>query len=301
MTVDILFAIITCNRINYARNCLQSLLEFVDLDGGRVMLIDNCSKESGSNDFFGGVPKDIIVHRFTDRVPNELYRAMNFAIKYCLNNSIPIVNFIQDDYQYLFKIPNLIRDIHNLFSEHRFLVQVQTNLIWKRKSPGEFDGLSYRKINYAVLRDKIACDSGFTRVSTYKQTGFYPEGVISYDQDSANTFGFGKNRYKKTPNGELWFGNKCKKLGLRRAISFYPNMGMMYDCAYVRDNLRFGRYFPPPEKYYMKTFDEAERRIIAKRNKKQKFSYIEEMVLPWGWKPTTFDKHNREGIKSSII
>ncbi len=297
----VLFAVLTCNRLHYLKNCVDSLFEFVDLTGCKVMILDNYTIEDGIDQFYKSLSDDVIVKRFTDRVPNELYRAMNYAIEYCISHRISIVNFIQDDYQYLYRLPGMVDNICSLMKRDRSIGQVQTNLVWKRKRVGKYNVCSQKGINYAILQQKNPVDTGFTRVRLYKKIGLYPAGVISYDQTSHKTHGFGKNRYKKMTNGEIWFGNHCRKRGIKRLISLHPNMAMMFDCAYVRLWQRFGRYFPPPHQYYLKPFDESQIAKVARNNKKKRFGFIEKMVQPDGWKPTTYDKHNREGIVENLL
>ena len=296
----VLFAILTCNRFHYMKNCVDSIFEFVDLYKSEVMILDNCTVDPDIDEYYEFLGDKVSVKRFKDRVPNELYRAMNYAIKYCIKKKIPYINFIQDDYQYLYHMPNMVQDIVSLMDDNKDIGQAQTNMVWKRKSVGKYSTRRVGKTNYAVLGDKNLCDSGFTRVRLYKKVGMYPSGVISYDQDSRKTMGFGKNRYKKHVNGEIWFGSRCRRLGVKRAISLRPNMTMMYDCAYVRKWDRFGRYFPPPNKYYIKPLEADEIKNISRKNKKKSFSFIEEATQADGWKPTTFGKHNKEGIITPI-
>jgi len=264
------------------------------------MILDVNTIENGIDEYYEQIKDRVIIKRFTDRVPNELYRSMNYAIKYCQEHKIRIVNFIQDDYQYLYKIPGLVDNVLNLFKKNKRIGQIQTNMIWKRKSPGRYSVIQSGKTNYAVLEEKILVDTGFTRVKIYNKTGLYPQDVISYDQKSHKTFGFGKDRYKKNTNGELWFGKKTRQLGYKRAISLHPSMAMVFDCAYVRKWQRFGRYFPPPNKYYLKPLCKDKIKIIDSRHKKKKFTQIERYAEPDGWKPTTYDKHNRQKIKTDI-
>lgn len=296
-----LFVIFTCNRFYYLKNCVQSIFEFVNLDDCQVMILDMNTVENNADQFYKEISGQVIIKQFSDRIPNELYRAMNYAIQYCIDNNIPYINLIQDDYQYLYKQNDMVDKVVKLFENNKRIGQIQTNMVWKRKKIDSITVFEFDGINYAKLNDKILVDTGFTRVSIYKKTGLYPSSVISYDQNSSKTFGFGKNRYKKLVNGELWFGKRSRKLGYQRVISLKPNMAMMFDCAYVRMWERFGRYFPPPNKYYLKPLSHEEMKNITRRGKHKKFSYIEDFAKPDGWTPTTYEKHNMEKIKVSII
>jgi len=278
-------------------------LEFVDFeDKAELMIVDNNTIDPEADNFFEIMSKQSIIKKFNDRVPNELYRAMNYAIKYCMKHKIPIINFIQDDYQYLYRIEGLISQVLKCFKNYKKVGQIHTNLVWKRKKVGKYKIRNFEGINYAFLTEKRLVDSGFTRVRLYKKVGLYPTNMISYDQNSSKTLGFGKKRYsKKRPNGEIWFGKKCRDLGYVRAMSFKPNLGMMFDCAYVRKWQMFGNYFPPPNKYYLKPFDTQKIKAVKRNHAKKKFCFIEKLIEPDGWKPTTFDKHNRQNIIKEII
>lgn len=302
MRTKILFAILTCNRLFYLRNCIKSILKFADLHCSKILIIDNCTIEEGIDDFYSTLPPSVEVHRFQDRVPNELYRAMNFGISYCMDNNIPIINFVQDDYQYVYANSRSIPSVLACFDKYKRVGQINTNMVWKRKNAGKRKIRSANEVNFAFLQEKRLVDNGFTRVKIYKKTGLYPHNLISYDQNSSKTYGFGKKRYdkKKRPNGEIWFGQRCHKLGYCRAISLLPDIAMMFDCAYVRKMQRFGRYFPPPGEFYIKPLGQDAINRIERRHDKHKFCYIEDMATPDGWVPSTFDKHNREKIVSEI-
>lgn len=298
--MKILFAVITCNRLFYLKNCVNSILSFVKLDDVDIMIIDNCTIELGFDEYVKSLPSNVIIKRFEDRVPNELYRAMNYAVKYCLKNGIDIVNFIQDDYQFLYRLDSMLPTVMKCFKKYSRVGQINYNMAWKRKRIGNWPIFSVSDTKFALLSDKNLVDNGFTRVSIYKKTGYYPTNVISYDQNAIKTFGFDKNRYKKTPNGELWFGTQCRNLGYTRAFSLRPNQSMMFDCAYVRKNHRFGRYFPPPNEFYLKSFNQEKINMVNTKHKRNKYCFIEKMVEPWGWEPTTLDKHNHENIVHEI-
>ena len=107
----ILFNVITCNRFYYSKNCIDSILKFVDLDRIKILVTDNCNTEKGYDEYINNVsnkyPGVIEIHKFKKRVVGEVYRAMNTAIKYSRVNNLKIVHFIQDDYQYLFRDDNI--------------------------------------------------------------------------------------------------------------------------------------------------------------------------------------------------
>jgi len=291
---NILFAIFTCNRLHYLKNCLNSIVKFVDLNQIDILVCDNLTVETGFQDYMNLMNKNynIMLHQFKDRTRNELYRAMNFAIDFAKKQSYEIINFVQDDYQYLYKRDAHLREVRDILSQHPNIVQVNTNLVWRRKNKkiGKIGHFKTETANYGKLYAKFPCDNGFTRVSAYEKIGSYPTDAISW--------GFGKNRYVGKVNGEVWFGQECKKRGWSRCLSYYPNLAMMFDCAYVRGDERYGRYFPPSKEFYLKELFEVDIERISKNNEQQLFSFIEEYCVPDGWTPKTLDKHSpsTEGV-----
>ncbi len=309
--MKILLAFMSCNRLHYLRNCVSSILEFIDLDDAEVLVVDNGSTENGMVNYLNEIQNKVTIKRFEDRVPHELYRAMNYVIKYCRKHKISVVNFIQDDYQFLFHRDGILDEVRDILNKHSDVGQINSNLLWKRKyikwsksKKKAFKTVKARrsKVNYAILSAKWfrLCDGGFTRTSIYKKIGLYPKAV-SYDQDYKKTKGFGKKRYKKNLNGEMWFQSKCYRLGLKRSMCLFPNMGMMSSCAYVRGNLRFGDYFSPPNDYYLKILDEAQQESIGDRCNKKKFSFIEDWAIPDGWEPHGPGKHDIYSNKQEEI
>ena len=284
----VLFCIFTCNRFFYFKNCLDSIREFEDQNEIDILVCDNCSIETVYSDYLQemSMVDNIKVKRFSDRTRGELYRAMNYAVKYAKKKGYEFINFVQDDYQYLYKRDSSIPEIIDLFNNNARIVQVNNNLAWKRKADrmGSLLHLQSKGTNYVILSDKRPCDNGFTRVAAYDRLGEYPVEAISW--------GEGKDRYKNKLNGEVWFGRSCHKLKWSRAVTLMPNVTMMMDCAFVRGGVRRGRYFEPPEKYYIKPLEESQIEKISSRAKKKKFSFIEDRGKPWGWKPETLGKHS---------
>ena len=237
------------------------------MDRVDILVCDNNTVEKGFDEYVNNLCSqynNISVKKFTDRTRNELYRAMNWAVSYAQKNRYKIINFIQDDIQYLYNIESHLDDIINIFDNYNDVVQINCNLAWRRK----FEGIGNVKVisangnNYGVLLDKRTCDSGFTRLEIYDKIGEYPMAAISW--------GMEKNRYVGKINGEIWFGKKCHRYGYHRALAYKANSGMIFDCAYVRGEDRYGNYFSPPGKYYFKMLDKDHIDKIEKRAKRNK-------------------------------
>ncbi len=128
------FAVITCNRLYYLRNCVSSIIKFVGLDDINLLILDNSSTEKGVHEYLSSLPPEVSIKVFKKRHPNELHRAMNYAIKYAKKQKSKYVNFIQDDYQYIYNNPNLLRWADEAFAARKNVVQLHVNLIWKYKA-----------------------------------------------------------------------------------------------------------------------------------------------------------------------
>jgi len=293
----ILFTILTCNRFYYFKNCVESIIQCVDMDRIDILIMDNNTIEKGFDEYINNLclkHKNIIIKKFTDRTRGELYRAMNWAVAYAKKNNYDIIDFIQDDIQYLYSLPRQLDDIEKIFKKHKDIVQVNCNLAWRRKigKIGKVEMIEIDNRWYGILHDKRACDSGFTRVSVYDRVGEYPVEAISW--------GMEKNRYVGKINGEIWFGKKCQKRGYKRALAYRANSGMIFDCAYVRGDEIYGNYFPPPGDFYFKMLGRKSQRRIIDRIKNNKFSYMEDFCIPDGWVPQTYDKHGNVNIVNKI-
>jgi len=293
----ILFTILTCNRFYYFKNCIESIIKCVDMDRIDILIMDNNTIENGFDEYAHSLclkHNNITIKKFIDRTRGELYRAMNWAVDYAKKNSYNIIDFIQDDRQYLYYKKDHLDDIIKIFDKHHDIVQINCNLAWRRKIKGigEVRDINVNESKYGVLLDKRVCDNGFTRVSVYDQIGEYPTDAISW--------GMEKNRYVGKINGEIWFGKKCYKRGYSRALAYYANIGMIFDCAYVRGDERYGNYFPSPGEFYFKMLDSKYINKIKSRAKRNKFSYMEDFCMPDGWEPKTYGKHGDINIINKI-
>tara|TARA_Y100000034_G_C6818041_1_gene368194 strand:+ start:161 stop:997 length:837 start_codon:yes stop_codon:yes gene_type:complete len=273
------------------------------MDRIHVLVCDNKTVEKGFDKYVNKKSdqyENISVKKFKDRTRNELYRAMNHGVKYAKKKGYKIINFIQDDYQYLFKNDSHLDEVKDLFDKHKKIGQVNYNLVWrrKRKGIGKLDSFKVRGTRYMVMLQKRVVDNGFTRVSLYDKIGSYPTDAVSWGGDLKKGFDKHPGRYAGVENGEVWFGRECERRGYKRAISLFPNVGMMYDCAFVRGDIRMGNYFKPPNKYYLRPLAQKEIDDLRKRHDRRKFSFIEDLCHADGWKPATADKHSH--LKRSI-
>jgi len=284
----ITFAIISCNRLYYLKNCIQSIQDFVDLNDVRVLVIDNASSENGLETYLNELPKDFEIKRYTDRHPNELHRAMNFAIEFSRKSKNEWVNFIQEDYQYVYKHSNLNSMIYDVSAKKPKVVQLQTNFGWRRKAHkhSKFVPVMVNGTKWYLMKRESPCDNGFTRVSIYEKIGLYPTSVSIHGKES----GF--------ISGEKWIAGHTR--GFKRMNLAEPNMGMMFDSAYVRKDKRVGRYFPAPNRLYLKPFDKAKRKNLHNSAMRNEVVYLEDVIEFDGWQPTDMIKHSEDETYESV-
>jgi len=283
------FAVISCNRLHYLKNCVNSIIEFVGLDDISLLIIDNGSTENGIATYLNSLPNEVDIKRFYKRSPHELHSAMNYAIKYSRKKNSKFINFIQEDYQYLYHQPSLLQRVSDAFGKRKDVVQLHTNLIWKRKRKklGKMIPVQVNDLKWYLMAGKSPCDNGFTRLDLYKKIGFYPKSTSVHGKE------------KGYRSGESWFANKCHKK--YRMLISEPNMGMMMDCAYVRGDKRHGKYIEVPNKYYLKPFDADKQRKIVETAKKGKLCFIEDMIEPDGWIPDSIhQKHSKRKVVQRV-
>lgn len=283
------FAVIHCNRLHYLKNCVNSIIEFVGLNDINLLVIDNNSSESGVHEYLSSLPSEVDIKQFNKRSPHELHKAMNFAIKYSREKNNQYVNFIQEDYQYLYSHPKMLQWIHDAFEAQPKVVQLQTNMGWRRKirKLGKPAFVDVYGIKWQLFRRKPPCDNGFTRIALYDKIGFYPKKVSIHGREKGFTA------------GESWIKSKCNKF--RRMMLAESNMGMLMDCAFVRKGHRIGKYFPPPNRYYLKPFDKDKQQQVKEIAQKGEVCFIEDLIEPDGWKPDKMArKHSERDIRVKV-
>jgi len=283
------FAVFHCNRLYYLKNCVESIIEFVGLDNIDLLIVDNNSTEPGVHEYLSSLPREIDIKQFKKRSPHELHEAMNYAIKYSREKKNKYVNFIQEDYQYLYKHPKLLQWVHEAFEACPKIVQLQSNMGWRRKikKMGKYSMVDVNGVKWMLFHKKPPCDNGFTRISLYDKIGLYPKKTSIHGREKGHTA------------GESWIRSKCGN-GHRMTLA-ECNMGMLMDSAYVRENYRIGSYFSPPNKYFLKPFDEAKQQQVKNKANNNEVCFIEDLIEPDGWKPDMMArKHSQRDIKTKL-
>lgn len=288
------YAVISCNRAHYLRNCIESVLEFAgdDLRCGEaeVLVIDNGSVETGITEYLCSLPESISLHRFADRTPNELYRAMNHAVEFSRERNRPYIHFIQDDCQFLRRDEELLTRIRRAFEACPDVYQLHVSLAWKMKL-WKWENQGQTKVvevpsgdarppwKWLHLCDRPPCDTGFTRIDLFDRIGLFPDHVT----------------LKGPFMGEQWLYEQCRRIGAARMYSLDPVMGMLPDAAYVRGDQRIGRYFAPPSRFYLEPLTDHDIRSIRENEAMGKMSCIEDNQRPDGWMPRSSRIRSEEG------
>lgn len=236
------FGIITCNRLHYFKNCITSILEFVDTSKISIIVVDNHTTEKGFDEFICTLPKIVKIKKFHKNPSNSLYRAMNYIIKYSRKMGDSYVNFIQDDSQYV--SPLDLDQVVKTFEANKKIQQVQTQFFWRKSritlKKREINGHSFYLLNKGIY------DNGFMKVSLYDQLGLYPVKKL-------NNFG--------SRSGEQWLSKKTKKRRMLRACTIHPNLVKMNAPICRNGKLISGKYSPPKGKYYVKIIPEKQDKI----------------------------------------
>lgn len=272
------FAIFSCNRLHYLRNCVESVRQFVGLDAVRLLVVDNASTEPGMSDYLASLPKAVSVHRFRERCPGELYRAMNLAVQFARDQDSPFIHFLQEDCQFLWRDPSMLANLAELFERCPRVAQARCNFAWRGKLAKWTACASARALSAAGQHwfqadDLRPCDTGFTRVALFDSIGPFPQGTTLRDDP------------RGLLAGEDWLTQASRSKGWIRVESLRPSIGMLPDAAHVRGMDRIGAYFPPPREYYLKPLDPDRIATIERLHATQQVPVAEDFQIPDGWQP----------------
>lgn len=283
------FAVISCNRMHYLRNCVESILALAG-GGFELLVIDNGSTEPGMSAYLGSLETNArvcYVKRFEDRRPNELYRAMTFAIDWSRDRGNRFINFIQDDCQWLRRDDSLLGRVRDGFDSMPEVAQIHTSLIWRDKyhkwlKEGGVRSVKIAGRRYLYFDHKPPCDTGFTRVSLFDSIGTWPAGVSLKGEGGAEL-------------GEEWLYRRCMEVGAKRVWSLDPALGMLYNAAYVRGYERIGRYEPPRSGFYLRPWTPLQIKLIEARAAAGEPSFIEEFAMGDDDDPRAKQVRSQEG------
>jgi len=282
------FAVFSCNRLHYLRNCLRSIEEFVGLGAVDVLVVDNGSTERGMAEYLASLPPPVAVHRFQGRAPHELYRGMNFAVGFSRRRGNPYVHFLQDDCQFLARDERMLHRVSAAFAARTDIAQLHVSFAWRGKlrkwGAGGMDLVTIGTDRWLLPRLHPPCDTGFTRVSLFDRIGPYPED-LSLKGEGGSLI------------GEQWLYQQCRRIGAGRMYSLNPTLGMLFDAAYVRGDRRIGRYFPAPGRYYIRPLTPEQRRAIEASAGRGEMPVMEEYQSPEGWTPRTAEIRSEEGAE----
>ena len=114
----ITLAITHCNRLKYLRALIESMTDFISNCGPQLILVDNCSVESGAEDYFSELSEkgwDVTIRQDRNWI-NDEYIAKNIIISKAKHD---VILFLQDDaelvvpWQHLARLVEAFRDLPN--------------------------------------------------------------------------------------------------------------------------------------------------------------------------------------------
>lgn len=265
MGSDLISIIITsCNRKYYLKNCIESFRECIKWSNLQWIIIDNASVEPGLKEYIESL--DFVEHKIFRKKRNppfEQYEAKNIGISLAQGD---YVIDLQENNQFLRKydMQNFI-DIVEEFPDVAII-----HLGSSGRKTFKTLKIEHRKtqkgLPFHVILNRSYNDVHFTKRSFYEKMGPFIEkwDINLKDGIGGLRLGGGESDYQK----------RFQKLKLKKASVNIPLITKDVPTK-VRGNLRYGKYFPPPHKFYFKLIDvhEQEDLILCQ----------DDIWDPWGW------------------
>ena len=265
MKSELISIIITsCNRKYYLKNCIKSFRECIKWPNLQWIIIDNASVELGLKEYIESL--DFLEHKIFRKKRNppfEQYEAKNIGISLAKGD---YVIDLQDDNQFIRKFD--LQNFINITEEFQDVGIIQFSGTG-RQSFKSFK-IEHRKTSkgfpFHIVRNKSYNDVHFTKRSFYEKTGPFIEKWKKNLKDGVGGLRLG--------GGEADYQKRFNKLKFKKACVNIPLTTSMVP-ARVRGNLRYGKYFPPPHKFYFKLIDVKEQDDLILCQ--------DDIWDPWGW------------------
>ena len=209
---------------DYFRNSITSVLEN-DTNYESCLLIYSTFSNSENNKIINYIkkvkvkyPKRKIIFKYSRRANRKevnkktvgnLYEGMNFALKYCINNEISILNIIQNDMQLMFWNNNIPKLAQEIFKKNKLCVHLATGFIRKGSHPN-FYKKNHKTKSFFLNSIKKKCNLIFNK------TAIGDWGIYNIKKLNKINFQFEKN--------ETFIGNNLRDkknfLGIYLPIPF---------------------------------------------------------------------------------
>ncbi len=286
--------IVSCNRKYYLKSLIESLKQTVDQDI-ELIVIDNASTEIGLRDYL--IKEKFISRLIMNKVrkpKTEHMTALNQIVKEAKTEYLLILS---DDIQFIRK--NWITDslfilekydeinsvslsalrkstLQKIFGFNKsHILNILRDIFFRKKIrfQKKYKSINENFISFGYMREPIDGVGMLTICKTSLWKNLYPwhanDGIETEFKDSSG-------------GGEYYMIKKARKNKIRGHMitSNLPVIATIVTDkkgfnAKIRENFRFGKYFPPTEKYYYK---------ISENKKNENFIpfSFEEYVIPEG-------------------
>ena len=256
--------ITSCNRKYYLKNCIESFRECIKWPNLQWIIIDNASVEPGLKEYIENLDfVEYKIFREKRNPPFEQYKAKNIGISLAKGD---YVIDLQEDHQFIRKFD--LQNFINIVEEFPDVGIIQ--LSGPGRKTFETLKIEHRKSSngfpFYIMLNRSYNDVHFTKRSFYEKMGPFIEKWKKNLKDGIGGLRLG--------GGEYDYQKRFKKLKFKRACVNIP-LTTPEVPALVRGDLRYGKYFPPPHKFYFKLIDVQEQDdLILCQN---------EIWDPWGW------------------
>jgi hypothetical protein len=268
----ITLAITHCNRLKYLRALINSMSDFIAGCNPQLLLVDNCSDESGSAEFFDDLREkgwDVTVRQDRNWI-NDEYIAKNIIISKAKHD---VILFLQDDaelvvpWQHLSKLIDAFREMPHFSMEiegvRRVTVQRRTGASL-RDEPGVHEKI-----------DPHFPTHGLFKTAVLRENGEYP---TSWPLDRAY---WGRS--------EDWYDKHLKERHLHTHLSCISRVPCFVSVwndprggyAFIRGDKRFGHYRSPVGKSYYTPITPGQ---VERLDSSGRPSVFLDIARPCGWR-----------------
>ena len=291
------FGIVNCNRLNYLKSCLESLMFCTETyDNKEIIIVDNASVEEGTLEYLSEKQSQgITVVRMDERDPsNEFARGLNTIFELSKGD---YVCFLQGDMQFVTR-GTWLEEYINYFEKHKehigciALDAQRAVTIDSRKPYGVFEESDLNSSFRFFIDPKRppiggAGDAIYSREVLDK---IYPWSVKNINHEGGND----------SETEMLLKVEKLRKDGTLSNLHFISpqipvSIAIWTDKrgtnARVRDNKRYGDYWPPKEDFrYYQIYELEDISTICTRESLP--MPIEKLAVGVGWEVPK-DEHGR--------
>ena len=291
-------AITSFNRLKYTKALLKSL-ENLSRDNFYFIVVDNCSVESGLQDFLKEKEKSGEIHKLILRDPkdrnwtNDEYIAKNLIIE---NSPTDTILFLQDDLNFIGcedSLTKIVEDFKTLPGLCLELNGVRTVSNFNRfVSRRNFKGNSGYK--YWASDDNHFQTMGLFKKQVFNIFGDYP---VEWPQ-TQEYWGRSEDVYdlmikRKFPNYQI---NIVSQVPL--FIPVWNDIRGGY--AFIRGDRRYGQYVEPPHKSELYYQHLTEKEYIELQSRDFPLSFVD-VAKPLGWDYTRDEKGDQKKYSQKEI